>query len=377
MKSSFTRKAPVKRQCPPGTKLSVHNGQLLVSSGLHDFDEILGGGLAVGTVLLLEEDANTTHYQLLTKFFLAEGAGCGHSVMVASVGEKEDAGEKGLVAELPSVHVSQADAEKEKQEESAEKKEEGSADLKIAWRYKNLTQQKGNADVFCHHFDFAHRLPLETMVDASKLHLLYLSPSPGAVENHYAELFAKISELVHQYNSQNRQAGSNVDKISILRIVIHSFASPLWAGEESDALKFMHALRGLLRSSLAVCMITFPTHLHPPALAQKIRHLSDYAVAMVSFAGSRAKVPPAFTDYKGFFYIHKIPRINSLVPPVWQDTHTLGFKLKRYKLIIEKINLPPEEGRAGDSAEQTHQHKNQPVSSLLCTPGTKPSPIDF
>lgn len=41
MKSSFVRKAPVKRQCPPGTKLSVHNGQLLVSSGLHDLDDIL------------------------------------------------------------------------------------------------------------------------------------------------------------------------------------------------------------------------------------------------------------------------------------------------------------------------------------------------
>lgn len=38
------------------------------------------------------------------------------------------------------------------------------------------------------------------MVEAAKLHLLYLSPSPGIVENHYAELFAKISELVQQYN---------------------------------------------------------------------------------------------------------------------------------------------------------------------------------
>ena len=85
--------------------------------------EILGGGLAVGTVVLLEEDTNTNHFQLLTKFFLAEGAGCGHSVCVASVGEKEERGEKGLISELPSVHVSQADAEKEKQE--AEKEKQG------------------------------------------------------------------------------------------------------------------------------------------------------------------------------------------------------------------------------------------------------------
>ena len=48
------------------------------------------------------------------------------------------------------------------------------------------------------------------MVEASKLHLLYLSPSPSppnslptpadVVENHYAELFAKLSEIVQQYN---------------------------------------------------------------------------------------------------------------------------------------------------------------------------------
>ena len=71
-------------------------------------------------MLLIEEDTNTTHYQLLTKFFLAEAAGCGHSVMVAAVAESEDDGEKGLISELPSVHVSQSDAEKEKQEESAD-----------------------------------------------------------------------------------------------------------------------------------------------------------------------------------------------------------------------------------------------------------------
>lgn len=53
---------------------------------------------------------------------------------------------------------------------------------------------------------------------------------------------------------------------------------------------------------------------------------------------------------------------------MWQDTHTLGFKLKRYKLVIEKINLPPEEGRAGDSGEQQHK-ASQNVGSMLCSTG--------
>ncbi len=63
MKSSFVRKAPTKRQCPPGTKLSVHNGQLLVSSGLHDFDDILISFLIISKV-------NSFEY---AKKFLVEG----------------------------------------------------------------------------------------------------------------------------------------------------------------------------------------------------------------------------------------------------------------------------------------------------------------
>jgi len=216
------------------------------------------------------------------------------------------------------------------------------------------------------------------MVEPAKLHLVYLSPFPApSLSNdagHYSELFSKCSEIVQSYNAANRTAGTNVEKISILRMVIHSLASPVWAGDEFSLLRFLHALRGLLRSSLGVCLITFPPHLHPPALVQRVRHLVDYAVSMVSFAGSQAEIPAAFADYKGFFYLHKIPRINSLVPPVWLDTHTFAFKLKRYKLIIEKINLPPEEGRAGDSE---HSKQQQSASSLLCTPGPQPSPIDF
>lgn len=73
-------------------------------------------------------------------------------------------------------------------------------------------------------------------------------------------------------------------------------------------------------------------------------------------------------ESSGWICTHRLlemSRINSLVPPVWLDTHTMAFKLKRYKLIIEKINLPPEEGRAGD----TEQSKHSAVSSMLCTSG--------
>ncbi|OCT81890.1 hypothetical protein XELAEV_18024397mg [Xenopus laevis] len=51
--TSFKRKVRGKFPALPGTRPSVHNGQLLVSTGVPSLDHILGGGLAVGTLLLI------------------------------------------------------------------------------------------------------------------------------------------------------------------------------------------------------------------------------------------------------------------------------------------------------------------------------------
>lgn len=55
---------------------------------------------------------------------------------------------------------------------------------------------------------------------------------------------------------------------TILRIVLHGLGSPLWgedqhiAHEISPALtRFLFQLRATLRSALAVCFVTVPTHL--------------------------------------------------------------------------------------------------------------------
>lgn len=80
-------------------------------------------------------------------------------------------------------------------------------------------------------------------------------------------------------------------------------------------------------------------------------------------------------------------RINSLVPPVWLDTHTMGFTIKRKKMAIEKINLPPEDTRSGateqqPTTQQQHSHPHPPRASpatgLMCAPGpNKTSALDF
>ena len=151
-------------------------------------------------------------------------------------------------------------------------------------------------------------------------------------------------------------------------------------------MEFMHALRGLLRSSLAVCVGTFPAHLYSKSVQRAVMHLSDTVVALHSFKGetkslrirklysfhNRASsgtgetVSEAFKDYSGIFQIRKLPRLNSLVSHM-PDSLTFVFTMGRRKLAIEPLHLQPEISRS------TQEKPAKAGAGALCLPGTKNS----
>ncbi|CAG8802435.1 14713_t:CDS:2, partial [Dentiscutata erythropus] len=68
---------------------------------------------------------------------------------------------------------------------------------------------------------------------------------------------------------------------------------------------------------------------------------------------SSATVNSAYSaEYHGLFHVHKLPSINSLIPPSIKlsilagngTENNLGFKLRRKKFSIETFHLPPEGG---------------------------------
>ena len=80
MASRFQKKSAPKIPSIPGTRASLFNYQLLTSTGVPGLDQLLGGGLPLGTVALLQDIPHRTdeesgqHYsQLLVQYFLAEG----------------------------------------------------------------------------------------------------------------------------------------------------------------------------------------------------------------------------------------------------------------------------------------------------------------
>ena len=97
--SSFQRKVKSKLGDIPGVNPSIYTSQLLTSSGVPDLgrtenkktnnkikisvsDHLIGGGLAVGTVMVVEEDLSGNYSRLMLKYFLSEGLAHKHSLLV-------------------------------------------------------------------------------------------------------------------------------------------------------------------------------------------------------------------------------------------------------------------------------------------------------
>ncbi|KAE8606801.1 hypothetical protein XENTR_v10010872 [Xenopus tropicalis] len=353
--TSFKRKVRGKFPAIPGTRPSVHNGQLLVSTGVPSLDHIIGGGLAVGTLLLIEEDTYGTYSHLLLKYFLAEGVISGHEVFVASANDDPTDTLQDLPAPLTDEILRQNDPKSTK--EAFGHVEDSQDMMKIAWRYQNMPKMEALpilSSRFGHYYDLSKTMPLEMSAKSHRFFLPHVKP-PNQKENvsevtcNYNQLLEAIQRVVHQegYDGSNPQKRPK----TVLRVGIESLGSVLWGDDicsherpenQHSLTRFLYALRGLLRTSLSVCVITVPTHLiQNEAITTRVRNLSDTVVGLESFIGSEMEANPLYKDYHGLLHVHQIPRLNSLISDV-ADTKDLAFKLKRKIFAIERLHLPPD-----------------------------------
>ncbi|CAH2326118.1 elongator complex 4 [Pelobates cultripes] len=353
--TSFRRKVRGKLPAIRGTRPSVRNGQLLLSTGVPSLDHIVGGGIAVGTLLLIEEDTYNTYSKLLSKYFLAEGVVNGHELYIASASEDATNILQGLPAPLLDETPKQDDHKPGLKEDTPDT-------MKIAWRYQNMAKVESlpiSSSRFGHYYDLSKTMSKEMLqtVKSSGFYLpdMFLDQEKNVLcpscemTCDYHQLLESIQRVIHEggydgSNPQNRQK-------NILRIGIQSLGSVLWGDDICSRehprnlhslTKFLYALRGLLRSSLSVCVITVPTHLiQNKAIVMRVRRLSDTVVGLESFIGSERETNPLYKDYHGLLHVHKIPRLNSLISDA-SDTKDLAFKLKRKLFAIERLHLPPD-----------------------------------
>ncbi|KAM5247053.1 elongator complex protein 4 [Ctenodactylus gundi] len=338
-----------------GTRPSLRNGQLLVSTGLPALDQLLGGGLAVGTVLLIEEDKYNIYSSLLFKYFLAEGIISGHTLLVASAKEAP----ANILQELPAPILDDNYKKEFDEDLCNHKTPESNSKMKIAWRYQLLPKMEVgpvSSTRFGHYYDASKKIPQE-LLETSKWHGFFLPekiPLTLKVEPHHlAHSYTELLQYIKNTIYEEGFGGSNPKKKqkNILRIGIQNLGSPLWGDDiccaencdhSHNLTKFLYVLRGLLRTSLSVCVITMPTHLiQNKAVIARVSNLSDTVVGLESFIGSERETNPLYKDYHGLIHIRQIPRLNNLNCGE-SDVKDLAFKLKKKLFTIERLHLPPD-----------------------------------
>ncbi|XP_064602901.1 LOW QUALITY PROTEIN: elongator complex protein 4-like [Liolophura sinensis] len=375
--TSFQRKTRAKVSQIAGVKPSLQNNQLLVSTGVPSFDLVIGGGIAVGSVVIVEEDTYGNYAKLLLKYFLAEGVMCSHHLHVSSADLSPDE----LLKELPGPVTDEPVTQHPDQADNT-----GSDSLKIAWRYQNLPKlQPGQvASKFGHYYDLTKTMSPERVdaVDKTLFDVAQVTKQQDAdSKSRYVPLLRSVKQMIDTGQFLTK---STTEKRNILRIGIHSLGSPLWgenggvgslgSGYDAALPRFLIGLRALLRSAYAVCLLTVPSHLFQDiGFTSRIERLGDTVVALQSFAGSDKEKNPLYKEYHGLFNIIQLPHLNTLTPHM-PDTMDWAFKLRRKKFTIEKLHLPPE------LSETTSRSQEDPAPNLKqsrCGSSSGSSKLDF
>uniref|UniRef100_A0A3P8WDF8 Elongator complex protein 4 n=1 Tax=Cynoglossus semilaevis TaxID=244447 RepID=A0A3P8WDF8_CYNSE len=341
--TSFQKKTRSKLLSIPGTRPSVQNGQLLVSSGVTSLD------------FLLEEDRYDSYSRVILKYFLAEGVVCRHRLFVAAAQENPD----DILQELPAPILDDVAIPKPVEQPRLPCESQESLDsMKIAWRYQNLPKVQTalvSSSRFGHYYDVSKTMEPEIR-QAAKSHCFYLPDHPQKTSNTHSQFLGPYSALLKSLQEVIRQEGfevaasmSNSQNPNVLRIGLHSLGSALWGDDlccsdspehRHSLVTFLYGLRALLRSSLAVAVITLPSHLiQDRALMGNITRLSDYSIALESFKGSERETNPLYRDYHGLLHVRQVPHLNCLASQL-PDHKDLAFKLKRKQFSIERLHLP-------------------------------------
>ncbi|DBA85372.1 TPA: hypothetical protein ACH3X2_006051 [Trebouxia sp. C0005] len=130
---SFVKKGAAK-PAELGTRPGL-SGQTLVSTGLADFDKLIGGGVPLGTVTLLLEDTYTQHHVTLLKYFLAEGAANNQALHWSAGHFRHACTVRALPQQVQHIPKDDRDSKQETEE----------VQLRIAWQYRRYIKSKQKA----------------------------------------------------------------------------------------------------------------------------------------------------------------------------------------------------------------------------------------
>ncbi|XP_018406505.1 PREDICTED: elongator complex protein 4 isoform X1 [Cyphomyrmex costatus] len=356
----------------PGTRPSLRNSQLLISTGIPSLDSTIGGGLPIGSIFLIQEDKYSFYAKTILKYFMAEGIVVSQPVLIAS----QDVQPSQFVSGLPAVI--------DNSEEHTKTTNNEDKPMKIAWRYQNMKvvdSTPTGGQIFGHYYDLTKQMQ-KNFLEYADIKQWEFNEEMTLNENRtfknaaYTDLLCTIEKTLRDgqyFLSETSQQKTN----KILRIAIYSLGSRLWLSDtekysDCDLLKFLYCFRALLRNSYAVGVVTIPVNnFNSNCIIERIEHLSDIAIALESFAGSTKALNSLYKEYHGLLHIKKLCALNGLSHGKLQHKD-LAFKLRRKKFLIEVLHLPPE-------FEDTSQREQDDTITpgIGCTSESNKSALDF
>lgn len=348
---SFVRKHTSNASASSSTHSTPGVAYQTISTGIPSLDDILGGGLPFGSVLLvLGTDLHTSYPDLIHRYFVAQGLASGHDVIVVGK-DAEEMVSNCMWMQLPEI----ADRnDNDDDNESSSMESARSLGIKIAWRYENMKQFQTSV---AHEGSTRSSYPLDLTMRIPD-HIL-----KGAIS----------SEQLH-YMHADRKIFASLDALfmskpnDIFRLSIPLLGSPDWGDlSPSDLLRFLHRLRALLRQhATRVCAcVSLPVWLLKDDFGgagwlKKLALLSDGCIRLQSFAAD-PWLSAMFPSQHGLVHIENLPVPYSLVTPSdrfselrglssFSSTDTgggennLAFKCTRKRFIIETLHLDVEGG---------------------------------
>jgi hypothetical protein len=127
-----------------GTKPCIHNGQCIVSSGHRQLDDLISGGIPVGTLNMYSYDEVSTYCQTLLSYNVAESLSHDHhTLLILRDSNEADMFLKAVPYNSKIGKEVNEDVEgtadntslQEKEKDSGEVSNGGDWGLKIAWQY--------------------------------------------------------------------------------------------------------------------------------------------------------------------------------------------------------------------------------------------------
>ncbi|PAA61214.1 hypothetical protein BOX15_Mlig018002g1, partial [Macrostomum lignano] len=367
-------------------QLVAQNQQATVTScGVAALDVLIGGGLAVGGLCVVDEDATGAYAGVLTRYFLAQSLLDGHHVMLVAANQAHS---EYLLANLPDLEEGTKSQQQQQQQPAGGIGDSGAGNddgLAIAWRYMNAPQfeERHSLDkstTGAKSFDLSKKLDLTKLEEAGSLRLnvLHLDEFGSFPANASLALDQIRQRLVDGGPEFRYPDRPTEDTQSLLKVVIPGFASPLWGrlDNESDALRCLYSLRDLCAKHLCTVWLTVPDclRLQRPILSDRMRHLVDYCLRLDSLqvaGGRRRAANPLYRDLHGLLSLAKLPCLPGSAAPVARpDTLEFGFRVRRKNFLIQRLHLPPD-------ISETASRVSKSVPQPTCGTSAQGTPLDF